>query len=105
MQTSLRKVEDKSYSLYQCIQQYHAEGGDKHTIFNQNLSSSAPQKAEKKSSAPLKAEEISSASEEVEEERATQNKNKQMKSTSSKFCFIILDKLFLIIAGQMPIDT
>ena len=63
-------------ALYQCIQQYHAEGSDKHTIFNQNLSSSAPQKAEKKSSAPLKAEEISSASEEVEEERATQNKNK-----------------------------
>ena len=63
-------------SLYQCIQQYHAEGSDKHTIFNQNLSSSAPQKAEKISSAPLKAEERSSASEEVEEERATQNKNK-----------------------------
>ena len=62
--------------LYKCIQQYHAEGSDKHTIFNQNLSSSAPQKAEKKSSAPFEAEEISSASEEVEEERATQNKNK-----------------------------
>ena len=70
------EVADNSFALYQCIQQYHAEGSDKHTIFNQNLSSSAPQKAEKISSAPLKAEERSSASEDVEEERATQNKNK-----------------------------